>query len=155
MADLCRLLQIHHLRTSIYHPQTDGLVERFNQTLKKMLRRVVTEDSRDWLLMLPYVLFAVREVPQASTGFTLFELLYGWRPRGLLDVVREAWEQQPAPLRTVIERVREMEERIRRVRPVVKEHMEAVQPRRDSRGGRGRWGPLVHSGSSCCASARI
>ncbi|XP_067105502.1 retrovirus-related Pol polyprotein from transposon 412 [Osmerus mordax] len=127
MADLCCLLQIHHLRTSVYHPQTDVLVERFNQTLKTMLQRVVTEDSRDWDLMIPYILFAVREVPQAPIGFTPFELLYGRRPRGLLDVVREAWKQQPSPLRTVIKHVREMEERIRRVRPIVKEHMEAAQ----------------------------
>lgn len=59
MADLCKLLQVKQLRTSVYHPQTDGLVERFNQTLKRMLRRVVVEDGRDWDLMLPYVLFGV------------------------------------------------------------------------------------------------
>lgn len=32
--ELCKLLKIKHLRTSVYHPQTDGLVERFNKTLK-------------------------------------------------------------------------------------------------------------------------
>ncbi|KAL0200310.1 hypothetical protein M9458_003497, partial [Cirrhinus mrigala] len=74
MADLAQLLKVKQLRTSVYHPQTDGLVERFNQTLKQMLRRVASEDKKDWDLMLPYVLFGVREVPQASTGFTPFEL---------------------------------------------------------------------------------
>ncbi|MGL5224762.1 MAG: DDE-type integrase/transposase/recombinase, partial [Aeromonas sp.] len=68
IAELCRLLKVKQLRTSVYHPQTDGLVERFNQTLKRMLRRVVAEDGRDWDLLLPYVLFGVREVPQASTA---------------------------------------------------------------------------------------
>ncbi len=106
MADLCRLLRVKQLRTTVYHPQADGLVERFNQTLKQMLRRVVAEDKRDWDLMIPYVLFGIREVPQASTGFTPFELLFGRQPRGLLDVAKEAWEQQPAVHRSVIEHVR-------------------------------------------------
>uniref|UniRef100_A0A8C1VW95 Gypsy retrotransposon integrase-like protein 1 n=1 Tax=Cyprinus carpio TaxID=7962 RepID=A0A8C1VW95_CYPCA len=96
MADLCKLMQIKQLHTTVYHPQTDGLVERFNQTLKQMLHRVAAEDKRDWDKMLPYVLFGIREVPQASTGVTPFELLFGRQPRGLLDVAREAWEQQPA-----------------------------------------------------------
>ncbi|KAI2645131.1 Retrovirus-related Pol polyprotein from transposon 17.6 [Labeo rohita] len=60
--------------------------------------------------MIPYVMFGIRKVPQASTGFTPFELLFGRQPRGLLDVAREAWEQQPAPHRTVVEHVRQMRE---------------------------------------------
>ncbi len=127
MADLCRLLKVKQLRTTVYHPQTDGLVERFNQTLKQMLRRVVAEDKRDWDLMIPYVLFGIREVPQASTGFTPFELLFGRQPRGLLDVAKEAWEQQPAAHRSVIEHVREMRGRIDRVMPLVREHLSKAQ----------------------------
>ncbi len=127
MADLCRLLKVKQLRTTVYHPQADGLVERFNQTLKQMLRRVVAEDKRDWDLMIPYVLFGIREVPQASTGFTPFELLFGRQPRGLLDVAKEAWEQQPAAHRSVIEHVREMRGRIDRVMPLVREHLSKAQ----------------------------
>uniref|UniRef100_A0A9J7WVK0 ribonuclease H n=1 Tax=Cyprinus carpio carpio TaxID=630221 RepID=A0A9J7WVK0_CYPCA len=127
MADLCKLLKIKQLRTTVYHPQTDGLVERFNQTLKLMLRRVAAEDKRDWDKMLPYVLFGIRDVPQVSTGFTPFELLFGRQPRGLLDVGGEAWEQQPAVHCSTIEHVREMRERIDRVMPIVREHMAKVQ----------------------------
>ncbi len=128
MADLCRLLRVKQLRTTVYHPQTDGLVEQFNQTLKQMLRRVAAEDRRDWDQMLPYVLFGIREVPQASTGFTPFELLFGRQPRGLLDVAKEAWEhQQPTPHRSLVEHVTEMRQRIDRVAPLVREHMVKAQ----------------------------
>ncbi|KAL1251467.1 hypothetical protein QQF64_019263 [Cirrhinus molitorella] len=92
-----------------------------------MLRRVAAEEKRDWDQMLPYVLFGIREVPQASTGFTPFELLFGRQPRGLLDVAREAWEQQPAAHRSSIEHVRLMRERIDRVMPLVREHLTQAQ----------------------------
>ncbi len=102
MADLCQLLQVKQLRTSVYHMQTDGLVERFNKTLKQMLRRVVAKDGRDWDLMILYMLFGVREIPQASTEFTPFQLLFGRQPRGLLDVAKEAWENQPNHNQTIL-----------------------------------------------------
>ncbi|KAL6476008.1 hypothetical protein MHYP_G00145070 [Metynnis hypsauchen] len=54
--------------------------------------------------------------------FSLFQ-----QPRGLLDVVREAWEQQPSPYRSVIEYVQEMQQRIDAVAPIVREHMEEAQ----------------------------
>ncbi|KAL7854617.1 hypothetical protein SRHO_G00168070 [Serrasalmus rhombeus] len=107
--------------------RTDGLVERFNQTLKCMLGKVVAQDRRDWDLLIPYILFAVRQVPQASTGFSPFELLDSRRPRGLLNVVREVWEQQPSPYCSVIEYVREMQQRIDTMAPIVHEHMEEAQ----------------------------
>ncbi|KAJ8353788.1 hypothetical protein SKAU_G00213550 [Synaphobranchus kaupii] len=90
MRDLCQLMKVTQLGTSVYHPQTDGLVERFNQTLKKMLKITMEADGRNWDQLLPFVLFAIREVPRASTGFSPFELLYGRRPRGLLDLAKEA-----------------------------------------------------------------
>ncbi|XP_072246328.1 uncharacterized protein nfic isoform X1 [Leuresthes tenuis] len=87
-----KLLGIRRLRTTPYHPQTDGLTERFNQTLKQMLRKFVDDTGSDWDQWLPYLLFAYREVPQASTGFSPFELLYGHEVRGPLTLVKETWE---------------------------------------------------------------
>ncbi|KAL7877197.1 hypothetical protein SRHO_G00038400 [Serrasalmus rhombeus] len=85
------LLGIKRIRTTPYHPQTDGLVERFNQTLLNMLRRFVDDSGKEWDQWLPYLLFAYREVPQESTGFSPFELLYGHQVRGPLDVLKETW----------------------------------------------------------------
>ena len=77
MKELLILLQVKQLRTSVYHPQTDGL-----ETLKQMLKKTMDTDGKNWDQLLPHVLFAVREVPQASTGFSQFELLYRRRRRG-------------------------------------------------------------------------
>lgn len=50
------------IRTTPYHPLTDGLVERYNQTLKVMVRRMVAVGSKDWDRWLPYLMFTYREV---------------------------------------------------------------------------------------------
>ena len=57
-----------------------------------MLRKTAKEDSKNWDKLLPYLLFAYRDVPQASTGFSPFELLYGRQVRGPLDMLKERWE---------------------------------------------------------------
>ncbi len=103
--ELYELLGIKSIRTSVYHPQTDGLVERFNRTLKTMIRKFVHEDAKNWDKWLEPVLFAVREVPQASTGFSPFELLYGRQPRGVLDILRETWEEGPSESKNEIQHV--------------------------------------------------
>ena len=87
LVEIYRLLHVNAIRTSPYHPQTDGLVERLNQTLKGMLRKTACEEGKDWDRFIPYVLFAFREVPQETTGFSPFELLFGREVRGPLDVL--------------------------------------------------------------------
>ena len=90
LAELIRLLHVKAVRTTPYHPQTDGLGERFNRTLKSMLLKTVYEEGNEWDKLLPYVLFVYREVPQSSTGFSPFELLYGRAVRGPLDILLES-----------------------------------------------------------------
>lgn len=46
MKDLCKLYSVEQIRTSVYHPQTDGLCERLNKTTKSMLRHVVDKDGK-------------------------------------------------------------------------------------------------------------
>ena len=47
-SEMCRLLQIEKTRTTPYHPESDGMVERFNRTLCGMLSAYVAENHRDW-----------------------------------------------------------------------------------------------------------
>lgn len=89
ITSLYNLMGVRPIKTSPYHPQTDGLVERFNGTLKSMLRKVTSWDQKNWDKYLPYLLFAYREVPQQATGYAPFELVYGRQPKG--PILKQAW----------------------------------------------------------------
>lgn len=127
MQEVYRFLKIKPIRTTPYHPQTDGLVERFNHTLKSMLRKVANREGKNWDELLPYLLFAYREVPQASTGFSPFELVYGRPARGPLDILKEAWEASPKSPESVVSHVLMMQERLAELRELVVINMEQSQ----------------------------
>lgn len=123
------MIGVQAIRTSPYHPQTDGLLERFNGTLKSMLRRLPKVELVDWDRMLPYLLFAYREVPQESTGFSPFELLYGHQVRGPLDILKESWEEDRKSNESIVEYVFKMRERIAAMRKVAHENQVESQKR--------------------------
>ena len=97
---MCHLLGHHQTRTSVYHPQGNGQVERFNRTVQAILAKAVEDDQRDWDLHLPQALLAYCTVVQESTGFTPFHLTFGRSPKlptdnwiGLGDAVCQVPEQ--------------------------------------------------------------
>lgn len=60
-------LKVKHHTSSAYHPESQGVLERFHQS---MLRKFCTESNREWDEGLPLLLFAVRETVQESLGFS-------------------------------------------------------------------------------------
>ncbi|XP_077508305.1 uncharacterized protein LOC144119604 [Amblyomma americanum] len=114
MAEVGRLLSLRLKTTTPYHPMANGLVEKMNGTLKKMLRRMCAEQPKDWDRFIEPLLFAYREVAQASTGFSPFELLYGRNVRGPLAILRELWtgSRIEEEVKTAYEYVIDLKERL-------------------------------------------
>eukprot|EP00731_Ephydatia_muelleri_P002369 Em0001g2369a len=88
-----------------------------------MLRKTVQDEGKDWDKMIPYLLFAYREVPQSSTGFSPFELLYGRDVRGPLDILRETWEASSKSDETVVSYVLETQRRLKEMADIAGENM--------------------------------
>ena len=84
--EVCRLLNTKKVNTTAYHPQTDGLVERFNNTLAESISHFVSSNQQDWDVYIPAIQFAYRASPCVSTGDSPFYLLYGREPRLPPDV---------------------------------------------------------------------
>jgi len=85
---------VHHIRTSPYHPQSNGACDRFNGTLKTMIRSLLDRFPGSWDTALPWVLFAYREVPVETLGCSPFELMFGRTVPGPLQVAKSAWLQE-------------------------------------------------------------
>ena len=128
MKQVANLLRINQIQTSPYHPQTDGLVERLNGTIKSMLRKFVKDAPKQWDELIPYLLFAYREVPQAATGFSPFELLYGRHVRRPLDILQSHWTgTSDSEEINVLAYVNQMKERFHCLTECVQENLSAAQ----------------------------
>ena len=82
----CELLGVQKTRTTPLHPQSDGMVERFNRTLADELAKYCSEDQQDWDLCLPFALMAYRTAQQEATGYTPSRLMFGREIRLPLDL---------------------------------------------------------------------
>jgi len=107
---------ITQIRSSPYHPETNGSCERFHRTLKSMLRSMVDDFNDSWTECLPWTLFAYREIPVETLGFSPFELINGYPIRGPHSLVRTTWSQNPVSTnctkRSVLQYMLDMRERI-------------------------------------------
>ena len=77
MQELCLPCGAHKTQTTPYHPESDGLVERFNRTLLMMLAMFAGENRDDWDDLLPAVMMAYRSSVHESTGLSPHRLMFG------------------------------------------------------------------------------
>ena len=76
-AKMCQIFGMKKSRSTPYHPEGNGALERFHRTLKE---RWLTS-SRNWVDSLPAAMFAYRTVPHSQTAMTPFQLTYGFTPQ--------------------------------------------------------------------------
>ncbi len=84
--EVCKAAESRHSPSTAFHPQTNGLVERFNHTLCVMLSMYVHDNPKDWDLFLPFVIHSYRNTPHSSTGFAPNELMRSYSPKTPLEL---------------------------------------------------------------------
>lgn len=75
--EICHLLGVEKTRTTPLHPQSDGMVERFNRTILNNLSLLVSRNQQDWDRKLPLFLLAYRSAVHETTGYTPSQMLFG------------------------------------------------------------------------------
>ncbi len=75
-ASMCRVLNIHHITTTAFHPQSNGLVERFHRQLKDAFHARTAGTA--WLEHLPWILLGLRAAPKEDAAVSAAEVVYGY-----------------------------------------------------------------------------
>lgn len=78
--NICKLLKIKKLKTTAYHPQSNGALERTHRVLVEYLRCFILDDQTNWDKWISYATFVFNTTPHTATGFTPHELMFGRKP---------------------------------------------------------------------------
>ena len=81
IAQLWELLDVKQKKTTAYHPECDGLSERLNRSVKKMIKCYINESHTDWDEHLDEIAFAYNTARHATTKYSTFFLMFGRHPR--------------------------------------------------------------------------
>ena len=126
MHEICDLMGIAKTRTTAYHPQCDGQVERQNRTLQDMLAAFASEHRHDWDLWVDSVVFAYNTSRQELTGYSPYELIFGRTPR--MPIELECGIPLSNPNKHS-EYTRSCQSKMRRIRKIAKLNIEKARKR--------------------------
>ena len=136
---ICNLLGMHKTRTTALHPQSDGMVERHNKTMKEHLSKVVHKNQRDWDRHLPFFLMAYRAAIHETTKQTPARVIFGHEIRLPCDLIFGMPNKEPLSVNNyadeVSERLRNVHELVRNQITIASDRMKARYDRKASSGG--------------------
>ena len=124
--DMCKLLGVEKTRTTGLHPQSDGLVERYNRTLLTMLTMYVQDDQQTWDEILPYVMMAYRASRHESTGKTPNLLMLGREVNLPLNAVVASPAEEDGEAMDYDDHVSALQKRLRDSHEVAREHLKGA-----------------------------
>ena len=126
-------LGIKQYRSSAYHPESQGALERFHQTLKNMIRSYCFDTEKDWDEGIHLLLFAVRESVQESLGFSPFELVFGHSVRGPLKLLKETFLSNDETPLNLLQYVSDFRNRLSRACEVARSNLKTSQGKMKAR----------------------
>jgi hypothetical protein len=77
--NVCKLLRIKKLQTAAFRPESNGGLERSHRVLAEYLRHYVNEGQTNWDQWVPYAMYVYNTTAHSATGYTPFELVYGFQ----------------------------------------------------------------------------
>jgi transposase InsO family protein len=111
---------------SPYHSQGNSPAERLIGSIKSLIGKMAAKHPKSWQKLLGFVLWALREVPNASTGVPPAMLVFGRVPRGPLAVLKETWcgerEFPPEVGKNAVEYLKELHENLRTAKEYAEIH---------------------------------
>lgn len=130
-AEMCQLFGIKKTRTTPYHPQSDGMVERFNRTLETQLSKFADLNQKDWDMHIPYLLLAYRSAIHDTTSCSPARMMLGREVKLPIDLMFGRPEEEPAP--TATDYANTLQDRLERVHNFARAHMQAKVDRMKQR----------------------
>ena len=86
MHEICQVMGTHKSRTTAYHPQCDGLVERQNRTIQDMLSAFISQHRDYWDTWVSVIAYAYNTSTYEATGFSPYELVFGRTARTPIEI---------------------------------------------------------------------
>ena len=115
--EMCQILEIQKTRTTPWHPQSDGMVERFNRTLETLLRQCVDDNQKNWDTQLSFCCAAYRSALHSTTAHTPNQLMMGREvpmPSHIIQPLPEKWDHIHSYNTALVEKLQEAHELARK-----------------------------------------